>query len=98
MQDRYTGVYSGGRWLALANADELVDEINTRAQFCLCGIVGPSDGDVEAGGFWTKRPDWIAVGETPQEALEALRNQMMAATEFAVQTAARCHGIQESVK
>jgi hypothetical protein len=72
LQDRYRGTYSGGAWLAIANASDLLDEKTTRAQFCLVGDDGPSDGDVEAARFWRNPPDWIAVGRTPAEAIEAL--------------------------
>jgi len=72
MQDRYSGAYSGGTWLAIANASDLFDETTTRAQFCLTGDSGPSDSDVEAGAFWSCPPDWIAVGCTPDEAVDAL--------------------------
>jgi len=73
MQDRYNGTYSGGRWLAIARARQLVDGVMTRAQFCLDGLDGPSDSDVEAATFWRSPPNWIAVGWTPDEAVEALR-------------------------
>ena len=73
MQDRYSGAYAGGGWFAIAEASTLVDCVCTRAQFCLVGDDGPSDSDVEAAGFWRNRPDWIAVGRTPDEAAEALR-------------------------
>ncbi len=72
MQDRYNGSYSGGRWLAVAEASELVDVTNTRAQFCLVSDDGPSGGDIEARIFWENPPKWIAVGATPDEAIKAL--------------------------
>ena len=73
VQDRYRGTYSGGAWLAIANASDLVDGTVTRAQFCLVADDGPSDSDVEAARFWRNPPDWIAVGQTPEEAIEALQ-------------------------
>lgn len=73
LQDRYGGAYSGGAWLAIANGSDLVGEAMTRAQFCLIGDGGPSDSDVEAATFWRNPPDWIAVGQTPDEAINALR-------------------------
>lgn len=85
-QDCYRGAYSGGSWLALAEADELVDGIDTPAQFCLCGVGGPHDDDISAATFWRAPPDWIAVGETPQEALDALRNKITISTGRAYQT------------
>lgn len=73
MQDRYSGVYSGGRWLAIACATAAVDDGGTRVEFCLNAPDGPSGSDVEAAGFWVNAPEWIAVGGTPDEALEKLR-------------------------
>ena len=74
VQDRYTGVYSGGRWLAIACATDIVDGNQTRVDFCLVSDDGPSGSDVEAGSFWIDPPSWIAVGDTPDKALEKLRN------------------------
>ena len=82
VQDRYTGVYSGGRWLAIACATDLaiacatdiVDGSQTRVDLCLLSDDGPSGSDVEAGSFWVDPPSWIAVGSTPEEALANLRN------------------------
>jgi hypothetical protein len=74
IQDRHSGVYSGGAWLAISQASEFVVGTTTRAQFCLAGDDGPSDGDIEAAAFWNNPPEWIAVGSTPDEAIEALKN------------------------
>jgi hypothetical protein len=74
-EDRYGGGYSGGAWIAIAEASEPFDEENTRAQFCLIGDAGPFGGDVAAGVFWNNPPEWIAVGPTPAVAIEALRNR-----------------------
>jgi hypothetical protein len=71
-QDRYQGVYSGGAWIAVAEANELVDLTNTRVQFCLVGSDGPSGGDIDAAAFWKRPPDWIAAGSSPAEAMETL--------------------------
>lgn len=73
MQDRYSGVYSGGGWLAIACATDLTEEGTTRADFCLMSDDGPPGSDVEASMFWVDPPSWIAVGDTPDEALEKLR-------------------------
>jgi len=72
MEDRYGGVYSGGDWMAIANASEPINATTTRAQFCLVGDDGPSGSDIGAAGFWRYRPEWIAVGGTPEEAIKAL--------------------------
>lgn len=71
--DRYHGTYSGGLWWAVALADAPFDEIElepTRLAHCLDD--GPNGTDHEALAFWAKRPRWIAVGNTPTEAMEAL--------------------------
>ena len=67
------GTYSGGSWLTIANGSELIGEAMTRPQFCLIGDDGPSDRDIEAATFWRNPPDWIAVGPTPDEAINRLR-------------------------
>ena len=45
----------------------------TRADFCLMSDDGPLGSDVDASMFWVDPPSWIAVGSTPDEALEKLR-------------------------
>ena len=74
-QDRYGGAYCGGAWIAIAEASEPYDQENTRAQFCLVGGAGPFGDDVTAAMFWSSPPEWIAVGPTPEAALEALHNR-----------------------
>jgi hypothetical protein len=69
IQDRYSGVYSEGIWLAVAQAD-LLHEGRSRADFVLSD--GPHGDDADAAEFWATPPDWIAVGNTPQEALDRL--------------------------
>ena len=82
IEDRYGGAYSGGRWIAIAHADCLdgsttsEDIALTRIDFVLGeegGAPGPSDGDPDAALFWDDAPDWVAVGDTPDEALANLR-------------------------
>ena len=74
LQDRYSGVYSGGDWLAVAGATDRMDDGRTRIDFCLNADEGPSGSDIEAATFWVDSPSWIAVGTTPDEALAKLRN------------------------
>jgi hypothetical protein len=74
IEDRYSGVYSGGNWIAVAQASELLGSSNSRVQFCLTSDDGPYGSDSEAAEFWSDPPDWIAVGETPELAIENLRN------------------------
>lgn len=73
MQDRYGGLYSGGYWLAIAEADTPHDSFlldPTRAGYCL--EAGPNGDDAEAVIFWSDRPDWIAAADSPDEAVAAL--------------------------
>jgi hypothetical protein len=69
LQDRYGGVYSGGAWLAIGNAEDDIDGV-TRAAWVL--EFGPSAGDLEAAGFWVDAPNWIAVGNSPDDAIANL--------------------------
>ena len=66
VQDRYNGVYSGGKWIAIAQGDspERLDLI----------WLGAHAEDLAAVAFWAKYRDkeWLAVGDTPDEALAAL--------------------------
>lgn len=67
--DRYGGVYSSGRWLAVSSADELCHG-EMRASWVLAH--GPSGEDIEARDFWAHPPDWIASGDTPEDAISRL--------------------------
>lgn len=69
--DRYGGVYSGGRWLAVSRADDLFQG-EMRATWVLGH--GPSSDDIEAAEFWDGPPNWIAAGDTPDEAIARLRS------------------------
>ncbi|RST86474.1 hypothetical protein EJC49_10855 [Aquibium carbonis] len=73
MQDRCSGDYSGGRWPAMACATDPVDDGRTRIELGLNAPGGPAGSDVDAGKFWNDAPAWIAVGGTPDEALDNLR-------------------------
>lgn len=72
VEDRYGGTYSRGTWLAIAEADQLKSG-KTRATFVLEDEKGPSGGDVEAMWFWHAPPGWIAVGNSPDDAVSNLR-------------------------
>jgi hypothetical protein len=76
VEDRYTGVYSGGTWLAIFEA-RLPYKGQTRVDFVL--TEGPHGDDSEAAEFWANPPDWIAVGNSPQEALDHLLSGIKAA-------------------
>jgi hypothetical protein len=69
VEDRYTGAYSNGTWLAIAQA-ELPYRGQSRINFVLSK--GPHGDDSESAEFWAAPPDWIAVGDSPQEALDRL--------------------------
>ena len=77
IEDRYGGAYSAGKWIAIAQADTAVfdtpygEDYETRAEYLLSE--GPHGGDPDAAEFWLAAPDWIAVGDTPDEALANLR-------------------------
>lgn len=78
VEDRYSGAHSGGRWLAVNGAfvrDGYSDNAEvTRLDFIMgdWGAESPYGGDFEAWAFWQTPPDWIAVGDTPNEALANL--------------------------
>lgn len=67
--DRYGGIYSSGRWLAVASADEPYHG-ETRASWVLGH--GPFGDDIEARDFWVDPPSWIASGDTPEDAISRL--------------------------
>lgn len=74
VEDRYGGVYSGGQWLAIAIADE-PHEGRSRVDFVIGHRnAGPHGDDSEAMAFWCDPPDWIAVGISPQDALDHLNH------------------------
>lgn len=71
--DRYNGLYSGGAWFAVAQADTPFGELDpepTRIMFCL--DEGPNGCDEEAKAFWKNPPPWIAVAQSPNAAVEKL--------------------------
>jgi len=72
VQDRYSGAYSGGAWLALAEGDRSYEEAS-RIGWIMSH--GPSGNDLEAAAFWQAHPAWIATGKTPDEAIARLRAQ-----------------------
>ncbi|MBN9071347.1 MAG: hypothetical protein J0H34_07010 [Rhizobiales bacterium] len=76
IQDRYSGIYSGGDWLAVACATDEFDATQTRLDFILSAGAGPSGSDTDAGRFWLDPPPWISFGNTPDEALSKLRNSL----------------------
>lgn len=73
IQDRYQGTYSNGGWIAIRNADELIDE---RPRSVWLVEDGPGGNDVIAAMFWNSPPKWLAVGATPDAAVAALLEAM----------------------
>ncbi len=72
VEDRYTGTYSGDIWIAVAEAD-LIHHEKSRVDFIVSDQAsGPHGDDLEAMRFWQDPPDWISVGDTPQQALDHL--------------------------
>lgn len=68
IEDRYTGAYSEGRWLAVTQYD-----LSTRSSEL---NDGPFGDDTEASTFWAAQPQWIAAGDTPDEALHNLEQRL----------------------
>lgn len=69
IEDRYGGGYSGGKWLAI-DAAEAMENGSYRIIRIIEG--GPHGSDTEAMMFWKAPPDWITVGDFPNDALAAL--------------------------
>jgi predicted RNase H-like HicB family nuclease len=76
IQDRYGGCYSGGAWLAIAAADHLE---NGAYRVVRCLEDGPHGDDGDAQVFWADPPSWVAIGKTPGEAMERLKEAQAAA-------------------
>lgn len=70
VQDRYGGAYSRGKWLAISEADRLE---NGAYRIIRCLENGPHGDDSDAAEFWANPPTWIAVGQTPDEAVHKLQ-------------------------
>lgn len=75
IEDRYNGAYSGGRWLAIAEADMPETGYTNRAAMVLED--GPHGDDTDAMLFWSDPPPWIAAGISPDAACAALRAKML---------------------
>jgi hypothetical protein len=77
ISDRYQGTYSGGKWLAIAGigvpgqGQAVLSPLEKDAE----KAPNPWGDDLEAADFWQAPPSWIAVGDTPEEALAALRKK-----------------------
>lgn len=72
---RYQGGYEGGRWAAFntfpydleRRCNEWADLIDPDGEGCWY-----AGDDLECAEWWASPPPWVAVGNTPDEALEAL--------------------------
>ena len=71
MPDRYSGAYCGGLFWATTRADLLVSG-RMRLAGLLQDEIGPSGSNISAPWFWSSAPEWIAVGNSPDEAVAAL--------------------------
>lgn len=71
--DRYSGAYSGGRWLAVAHADVLSRWVTILNE--------AHGGDDLAIKFWESPPVWVAAGKTPGAAIDALEAKLAEAAE-----------------
>lgn len=75
VQDRYCGTYSRGEWLAVGDfeaRDVRGPRGPTRLDFVM---LNAHDSDPEAMEFWCGEAaelPWLAVGDTPDQALAAL--------------------------
>jgi hypothetical protein len=69
LEDRYGGVYSDGKWLAVSGADTLDNGCYRIVRML---EHGPHGDDGDAMVFWADPPNWIASGDTPDQALANL--------------------------
>lgn len=70
IEDRYTGSYSRGSWIAIAEFFIKTPDNRTRLETVYDGAHGD---DGEAASFWKYPPEYVSVGHTPEEALVNLR-------------------------
>ena len=73
-EDRYSGAYAGGAWVAVAGLDSLEDG---RSRFWLA-FEGAHGDDLSADRFWEMHQPtpWLAVGKSPEEAVSILVQRM----------------------
>jgi hypothetical protein len=69
VEDRDGGFYSSGKWLAISTADA---EFGSTQRVTYVLNQGPHGTDGPAQDFWFDPPEWIAVGDTPDAARDAL--------------------------
>lgn len=78
VEDRYQGVYSGGKWWAVAQGDEKFEGCS-RIEWLMEN--GPGADDVTCAVFWGMKPPWIASGPTAEAALANLAADPDASTD-----------------
>ncbi|GEM_PF-4030970 len=77
ISDRYGGVYSGGRWIAVAGfsrgrmGEAALKMLNYEGD--IETESNPWGSDTGADNFWCDPPKWVGVGNTPDEAIAALK-------------------------
>lgn len=64
LQDRYGGTYSGGKWVAVSNANWNLEEVDNS--------INGDDVMARNYGDTIKDKKYVAVGDTPDEALKNL--------------------------
>ncbi|WP_205168882.1 hypothetical protein [Burkholderia sp. LMG 13014] len=80
IEDRYSGAYSRGKWIAVAEHNEEYLPGIDRLHFVLDHDDGPFSDDLDAQTFWRRIAptlSWIAVGNTPDEAIANLRTRYL---------------------
>jgi hypothetical protein len=79
IEDRYGGCYSHGKWIAIAQAFDCATSLDEST--CYFDIVRENAlaDDVTTSNWWydtlQQDPDWLAVGNTPDEALANLKKR-----------------------
>jgi hypothetical protein len=77
VEDRYSGTYSGGEWLAVSQANKVHKSHArlgpSRLRFLL--TTGPYGEPETASTFWRRPPIWVASGDDPLVALDHVRSQ-----------------------
>ncbi len=69
LEDRYSGAYSGGLWIAVAEGDKRrrMDEV----------WAGAHGDDITAAEWAQNMPEWVAVGGSPNDAVRNLHNKLV---------------------
>lgn len=74
IEDRYQGVYSKGKWVAIPSSDDQQGDFEGHRSSLEYLYEYGFGNPAEAKDFWYTHGDelWIAVGDTPNEALKNL--------------------------